>query len=175
VGTIGNQARLQVGLTGFTLRQTDAIDYSKYSLSAPYQATNVGHIAYTGAEATVTYRFAGHQQIDLGETFVHAGAPAAGLISEYAYNFASHNGSFAYQAVFPKMQLAARTQVSVVQQTTKTAYPLWSVALTRTQGRVRPYVRTEDLANVRYTELPGVPLPGRSVMAGVTLMWVGRQ
>jgi iron complex outermembrane receptor protein len=48
---------------------------------------------------------------------------------------------------------------------------LWNVALTRTQGVVRPYVRADDLANVRYQELPAVPLPGRSVVAGITLSW----
>ncbi len=105
---------------------------------------------------------------------MHAPSAPAGLLSEYAYNYASHNASFAWQAVFPHAQLAARTQVSVIQQVTRTAYPLWTVALTRTRGLLRPYVRAEDLANVRYQELAGVPLPGRSVVAGITLTWPER-
>jgi outer membrane cobalamin receptor len=174
LGMVGNQPRLQMGATGFTLRQTNAIDYSKYSLAAPWQATNVGHLAYTGVESTVTYRVSSHQEIDLGETFIHGSPAPVGLISEYAYNFASHNGSFAWQGVFPALQMAARTQVSVVQQMGRTAYPLWGVSLTRTRGLVRPYVRAEDLANVRYQELVGVPLPGRAVMAGITVSWPRR-
>ncbi len=169
--SVGSQPRLELGATGFTLRQSNAIDYSKYRPTAPWQATNVGKIAYSGVEATATLRIAARQQIDLGETFVHAPSPPSGLISEYAYDYASHNASFAWQAVFPRAQLAARTQVSVVQQVARTAYPLWNVALTRTQGVVRPYVRADDLANVRYQELPAVPLPGRSVVAGITLSW----
>ena len=169
--SVGNQPRLRLSATGFTLRQTNAIDYSKDSLSAPYQATNVGHLAYSGVESLVTIRASATQAFDLGETFLHAAPPPAGLISEYAYNYASHNASFAWQAIFASAQLAARTQVSVVQQTGRTAYPLWTVALSRTQGRVRPYVRADDLANVRYQELPSVPLPGRTVLAGITLTW----
>ncbi len=174
LGTAGTQPRLELGATGFTLRQTNGIDYSKYVLTAPWQATNVGRIAYSGVEATSTLHLTARQQLDLGETFVHAPPAPAGLISEYAYNYASHNASLAYRAVFPRIQLAARTQLSVVQQVTRTAYPLWTVALTRTRGVVRPYVRADDLANVRYQELVGVPLPGRSVIAGITLTWPER-
>ncbi len=171
LGSAGNQPHLRLSATGFTLRQTNAIDYSKDSLFAPYQATNVGHLAYSGVESLVTIRPSATQTFDLGETFLHAAPPPAGLISEYAYNYASHNASLAWQGIFPSAQIAARTQVSVVQQTGRTAYPLWTVALTRTRGLVRPYVRADDLANVRYQELPGVPLPGRTILAGITLTW----
>ena len=171
LGSVGNQPRLRLGATGFTLRQSNAIDYSKVSLAAPYQATNVGHLADSGVESLVTIRPSATQTFDLGETFLHAAPPPAGLISEYAYNYASHNASFAWQGILRSAQVAARTQVSIVQQTGRTAYPLWSVALTRTQGLVRPYVRAEDLANVSYQELPGVPLPGRTILAGITLTW----
>ncbi len=174
LGNVGTEPRLQLGATGFTLRQTNAIDYSKEILSAPWQATNVGKIAYSGVEATMTLRLSPRQRIDLGETFLHAPPAPAGVISEYAYDYASHNASFAWQGVIPRVQVAARTQVSVVQQTTRTAYPLWGLALSRTQGLVRPYVRAEDLANISYQELPGVPLPGRTVMAGVVLSWPER-
>ena len=163
---------LAVSATGFTLRQSNAIDYSKYSLAAPYQATNIGHIAYSGVESLVTYRPSSAQQLLLGYTFIHAAPPPAGLISEYAYNFASSKASATYLANF--RQLSARTSLEIVQQTTRTAYPLWSVALTRSQGLIRPYLRIDDLANVNYQELPGVPLPGRTIIGGITLTWSHR-
>ncbi len=171
LGSVGNQPRLRLSATGFTLRQSNAIDYSKDSLAAPYQATNVGHLAYSGVESFVTIRPSATQTFHLGETFLHAAPPPAGLISEYAYNYASHDASFAWQGIFASAQIAARTQVSVVQQAGRTAYPLWTVGLTRTRGLVRPYVRADDLANVHYQELPGVPLPGRTILAGITLTW----
>lgn len=175
LGTVGTQPRLQLGATGFTLRQTNAIDYSKTVVIDPFQATNVGHISYTGVETTLTFRPLSHQQVDLGETFVHAPPAPSGLISEYAYNYASHHASVAYQAVFPGAQLAVRTQLSVVEQVARTAYPLWNLSLTRTRGLVRPYLRAEDLANISYEELPGVPLPGRTLIGGITLSWRGQQ
>ena len=171
LGTVGGQARLRLNATGFTLRQTNAIDYSKYAVAAQYQATNVGQIAYSGGETSMNWRMTAAQELDLGETYLHAVPPPVGLISEYAYNYASHNASLGYQATFVRAQMALRSQLSVVQQTGRTAYPLLAVALTRTRGVVRPYVRVEDAANVSYEELPNVPQPGRTVMAGVTLTW----
>ena len=171
LGSVGGQARLRVNATGFTLHQTNAIDYSKFSIAAPFQATNIGKIAYSGAEASVSYRIGPTQQLDLGETYIHAGPPPAGLISEYAYNYASHNASLAYQAIFTRPQLALRSQLSVVQQTGRTAYPLLSLDLTRTHGLIRPYVRIQDLANISYQELPNIPQPGRTEMAGITFTW----
>ena len=174
VGSVGGRPRLEVKTTAFTLRQTNAIDYSKFHLADRYQATNVGKLTYSGVEASATFRFSPDQQFDLGYTLVHTAPPPAGLISEYAFNYASNNASFAWQGSFPKAQLAARTQVSVVQQVARAAYPLWTLALTRNSGFVRPYIRADDLANISYQELPQVPLPGRTLAAGITLTWPQR-
>jgi iron complex outermembrane receptor protein len=171
LGSTAGHSRFKLNATGFTLRQTNAIDYSKDSVAAPYQATNVGHIAYSGLEASLSYRLAGTQQLDLGETYLHAGPPPAGLISEYAYNYASHNASLAYRATFARPQLALRSQLSIIQQTGRTAYPLLSLDLTRTRGAIRPYVRIQDLANISYEELPNIPQPGRTEMAGIVFTW----
>ena len=164
---------LRLTATGFTLRQSNAIDYSKSIPTQPYQATNIGHLAYTGLETSATCTPTANQQLTLAYTYLHAPPAPTNLISEYAYNYASSNASFAWQARFAHQQLALRTQVSVVQQTQRAAYPLWTVALTRTQGFVRPYIRTENLANTQYQELPGVPQPGRTILAGVTVTLPG--
>ena len=158
--------------TGFTLRQSNAIDYSKYVVSAPYQATNVGHIAYSGVETILNYRPRVNQQLWLGYTFLHAAPPPAGLISEYAFNYASNKAEAAYRATY--RQLAAMTSISIVQQTSRTAYPLWNLNLTRNKGLIRPYVRLENLSNTAYQEIPNVPMAGRSIVGGVTLDWSSR-
>jgi len=158
--------------TGFTLRQSNAIDYSKYVVSAPYQATNVGHIAYSGVESILNYRPKFNQQLWLGYTFVHAAPPPAGLISEYAFNYASSKAEAVYRTTY--RQIAALTSISIVQQTGRTAYPLWNLNLTRTKGLVRPYVRLENLSNTAYQEIPNVPMAGRSVTGGLELTWQNR-
>jgi iron complex outermembrane receptor protein len=65
----------------------------------------------------------------------------------------------------------ARTQFAVIQRVGQTAYPLWSAALARSTGRVRPYLRLANLSNTGYEELAGVPMPGRSVTGGLSFSW----
>ena len=169
---VADQSRLALTVTGFTLRQSNAIDYSKYSVAAKYQATNVGQIAYSGVETLLNFRPGSNQQLWLGYTFVHAAAPPAGLISAYVFNFASNKAAASYRIVW--REVAGLTSLSIVQQAGRTAYPLWTVALTRSHGLVRPYVRGENLANTAYQEIPNVPLQGRSITGGVELDWPRR-
>ena len=43
--------------------------------------------------------------------------------------------------------------------------------MARTTGRIRPYLRLFNLSNTGYQEIPGVPLQGRTIMAGAELNW----
>ena len=164
--------RLTLTATGFSLHQKDGIDYSKYSLAAPWQANNVANFNYNGAETRLRVRLPGTQRLDLSYTAVRASSPPAGLISEYAFNYAAQNAIFAWTGEFH--QIAAHTQVGVIQKTGRTAYPLWDISLARNTGRFRPYVRLTNLSNTGYQEIPGVPMQGRTVMAGTAFTWQKR-
>lgn len=160
--------------TGFSLRQRNGIDYSKYDLSKPWQATNVSNFAYNGGEAELHVRLPASQQLQLSYTAVQATSPPPGLISEYAFNYAAQNALIAWTAQLP-MQIIARTQLAVVQKTMQSPYPLWDVALARRTGAIRPYVRVLNLTNTSYEEIPDVPLQGRTIMAGAEFNWTARR
>jgi iron complex outermembrane receptor protein len=164
-----SRAPLTLTATGFSLHQKNGIDYSKYDLSKPWQATNVANFAYNGAEADLRLRLPHTQQLQLGYTAVQATSPPPGLISEYAFNYAAQSALIAWSAQFH--QLAARTQLAVIQKTTQSPYPLWDISLARSTGHVRPYVRAHNLTDTAYQEIPGVPLQGRIIMAGAELNW----
>jgi outer membrane cobalamin receptor len=168
--------RVSLEATAFQNRISNGIDYSKTSLAAKYQATNTGSLAFTGAEAALHLRLPNsygvrNQQIDLAYTGIHASRSAApGLISAYVFNYAAQNASFSWTGLIGS-QMVARTQVAVIQRVGQTAYPLWSAALARSTGRVRPYLRLANLSNTGYEELAGLPMPGRSVTGGLSLFW----
>jgi outer membrane cobalamin receptor len=175
-GTWAPTDSMSVEATGFENRVSNGIDYSKTSPGAKYEATNTGSLAFTGGEMALHLRLAPvagvmSQQVDLAYTGIHASRSAPpGLISAYVFNYAAQNGSFSWTGRVGS-QVVARSQVAVVQRVGQTAYPLWSVALARSMGRVRPYVRFANLSNTGYEELPGIPMPGRSVTGGVALFW----
>ncbi len=126
-------------------------------------------------------RLNGTQRIELSYTANHSADLPAGYLSEYAYNFAAQNAIFAWTGNLPAQlvgawgrQVTAHTQVNVVQKTTQTGYPLWDFDLQRNTGRIRPYLRLLNLANTGYTEIPFVPMQGRTIMGGMELNWSRR-
>jgi iron complex outermembrane receptor protein len=156
--------------TGFSLHQKNGIDYSKYDLSQPWQAVNVANFSYNGAEASMRLRLPRSQQLQLGYTAVQATSPPPGLISEYAFNYAAQSSLIAWTGRLPA-RIVARSQLAVVQKTTQPPYPLWGISLARDTGHFRPYVRVLNLTNTSYQEIPGVPLQGRTIMAGAEIRW----
>ena len=174
---------------GFRLNQTNAIDYSKQQLSTPagtaaekWQAVNVPTLDLTGAEASLRLRLSATQQLQLGYTAAHSANLPPGYISEYAFNYAAQNALFAWTATqFPTRlfgprllktagrQITVHTQLNIVQKTTQTAYPLWDIDLSRSTGRIRPYFRALNLSNTAYSEIPQVPMQGRTLMGGIQL------
>ena len=167
-----SKAPLTLNATGFSLHQKNGIDYSKYDLSKPWQATNVANFAYNGAEAALHVRLPASQQLEVSYTAVQATSPPPGLISEYVFNYAAQSAVLAWTARLP-LQITARTQLAVVQKTMQSPYPLWDVAFTRNTGKIRPYLRVLNLTNTEYEEIPDVPLQGRTIMAGAEFNWSG--
>jgi len=173
--------RVTLTAVGFRLQQKNAIDYSKLQLATPgltfaepWQAVNVQNLNLTGAEASVQIHVSATQQVQLSYTAVRAGTPPAGIISEYAYNYAAQNAIFVWSGSLPGAwgrQITAHTQVNVVQKTGQTAYPLWDVAVARNEGKIRPYLRVLNLSNTGYQEIMGVPLQGRTIMGGMEWNW----
>jgi iron complex outermembrane receptor protein len=170
-----SNGRLRLTAVGFRLNQTNAIDYSKLlplTSGEKWQAVNVPTLDISGAEASARIRLTATQQLQLSYTAAHSGNLPPNYLSEYAFNYAAQNAIFAYTGSFG--QLTARTQVNIVQKTTQTAYPLWDISLARNAGRVRPYLRLLNLANTGYTEIPQVPMQGRTIMGGMELAWSKR-
>lgn len=163
-------APLTLTATGFSLHQKNGIDYSKYELSQPWKAVNVADFAYNGAEANLRLRLPRSQQLQLGYTAVQATSPPPGLISEYAFNYAAQSALIAWMGELPG-QIVARSQLAVIQKTAQSPYPLWDVSIARDTGHFRPYVRLLNLSDTSYQEIPGVPLQGRTIMAGAELSW----
>jgi outer membrane cobalamin receptor len=167
--------RLTLTAAGFRLNQSNVIDYVKVlplTPTAKWQAINVPTLDLSGVEASARIRLSGTQQLQLSYTANHSANLAGNYLSEYAFNYAAENAVFAYTGSFG--QLAAFTQVNVVQKTAQTAYPLWDVVLARNTGRVRPYLRLLNLSNTAYTEIPLVPMQGRTIMGGMELNWSRR-
>ena len=162
--------RISAELTVFRRRDHDDIDYVRTSATAPYHATNVQNLAFTGVEAAIRFRLPKSQQLELGYTALHGSQqPLPGLTSKYVFNYPSHNAVFSWLGEF-NQTVSLRTRVGVVQRVAQDAYPVWDLAGARSRGRIRPYLQLSNLSNTDYEEIPGVAMPGRSVIGGIQIV-----
>jgi iron complex outermembrane receptor protein len=159
--------RASAELTVFQRREHNDIDYVKQSPSDPWQATNLGDLAFTGVETTLHLKLPRFQEVQLGYTWLHGSQQnLPGFISKYVFNYPSNNAVFSWLGQV-RGKAALRTRVGITQRVGQDAYPVWDVAVARTSGRVRPYLQLSNLSNTGFQEIPGVVMPGRSVIGGV--------
>lgn len=85
-------------------------------------------------------------------------------------NYPSHHATAAWLGQCKNL-IALRNRVGVTQRIGQGAYPVWDFAISRVQGRVRPYLEFSNLSNTGYEEIPGVAMPGRSVIGGAEIVF----
>lgn len=162
--------RLSAGL--FHRREKDGIDYAKSRLADPWQAMNINRLRFTGVELSAGLRWRAHV-FDWSYTGLKGvAAEQPGVISKYIFNYPAHSGVFAWTGSY--RGLAARTRIGALERLGRSPYGLWDISTTWTRGYLRPYFQATNLAGVRYQEIPGVAMPGRSFLGGLEFIWPQR-
>lgn len=163
-----------ISATGFYSRQYDAIDYLRASPSEKWRATNLSGLRFAGVESSATWLPAKSHRIQIAWTSLNGAQRALnGLQSEYVFNYPVNNIHAAWDATLGREWLL-RNAVQIAQRYHQTAYPVWNAAISRQSGRVRPYLRLDNLSNTGYQEITGVAMPGRSITGGLAL-WLGHE
>ncbi len=162
-------------LTVFNRREQNDIDYVRSSSASPWQATNIGYISFTGIETTGRIRLPRSQELGLAYTALWANQGLQpGTTSKYVFNYPSHNGIVSWTGGL-KNFVTARTRLGVTQRVGQREYAIWDLAASRTHGTVRPYLQFSNLTSTRYQEIPGVGMPGRSIVGGIEIVIAARR
>jgi vitamin B12 transporter len=161
--------RTAASLTIFHSRQTNAIDYVRTGPTAPYQASNLINLHFTGVESSVDWHPTSRQHLKASWTLL-IGAQAAlhGLQSDYISNYPTHNASLQWTESW-KQGLLLRTRLGVTQRYQQTAYPVWDAAFVRESGRIHPFVQISNLSNTGYQQVTNVRMPSRTLTGGIEL------
>jgi iron complex outermembrane receptor protein len=161
--------RILAQATLFQRRERNDIDYVRESAAEPWRAANFGRVRATGVETGLHVPVRESGELTLSYTAMRLRTDSTpGLLSRYTSNYPVHNGTLNYQGVFARL-LLLRTRLGVLERTGRDAYPLWEVAVARASGRIRPYIQFANLTNAVYQEIPGVPMPGRTVVGGIEI------
>jgi iron complex outermembrane receptor protein len=162
--------KLSISATGFYYRQHDAIDYVRASSAEKWHATNLSGLRFAGVETSATWVPAKSQRVQIAWTSLNGAQRALnGLESEYVFNYPVNNLRASWDTTLHREWLF-RNAVQIAQRYHQTVYPVWNVALSRQSGRVRPYLRLENLSNTGYQEISGVAMPGRSITGGLAII-----
>jgi iron complex outermembrane receptor protein len=184
--------RVSFSATGYRRNERNGIDYVKcqpgYLFNAAsgacnassgaqdiWHAYNIDNLDFTGVETYVRFQATRSQEFDLGYSGIYGAQNALnGLVSQYVFNYPTHNTYVAWQgAVYHG--IVARTRLGVVQRYQRDPYPLWDFAVAREAGRIRPYLQLMNITNTQYQEIEGVAMPGRSVVAGLEIALLGKK
>jgi outer membrane cobalamin receptor len=163
--------RLLLSSTVFYRRVSNGIDYVRAAVDQPYFATNLTQISFVGVESAVQYAPSTHQRFTLGWTALHGdqGGSLTGATSKYVFAHPSQNAVATWTGALGK-ELLINSSLRVVQRYAADPYPVFDIGAARNAGRIRPYVRFANLTNTAYQEIFAVPMPGRSVVAGIELV-----
>ena len=66
--------------------------------------------------------------------------------------------------------MTLRTRLGVLDRRSEGVYALWDVDAAYTRGSLHPFVQMSNLTSASYQEIPGVAMPGRTVIGGVELV-----
>ncbi len=168
--------RTAASVTVFYSRQSNAIDYVRPNSNAPYQASNLVGLHFTGVESSIDYHPTAHQSIKAAWTLL-VGAQQAlnGLQSAYIFNYPTNNASLQFIQSFGAHQawtqgILFRTRLGVTQRYQQNPYVVWDVSLARESGRIHPYLQMTNLTNTAYQEVVPIPMPGRAFTGGIELV-----
>ena len=147
----------------------DDIDYVRASPADLWHAENIAQVNFTGVETFVQARLPHQQQVELAYTGIYGAQNGLdGLESEYVFNYPVNDAFVSWQGTLPG-KFVARSRLGAVQRYQRDAYALWGASVGREFHYMAAHLSCSNLTNTGYQEIPGVAMPGRSVIFGVDL------
>ena len=163
-------SRVRGELTVFNRQVSDGIDYYRTDVDAPWQALNIDRLRFTGVESGLHFALTGSQTLDLHyDWLVGTQNTVPGTYTKYSFNYPADSGVAAYQATFNSRWML-RTRVGALNRRGLSPYALWDFYAAYSAGTVHPFLQVSNLTNTSYQEILGVPMPGRTIVAGVELL-----
>jgi iron complex outermembrane receptor protein len=165
-----SSAKVRGDVTVFQRRLRDGIDYYRLSATDIWRAVNIQNLRFNGVEAGLHLTPSRGQTIDFRYTWLEGKQDTIPLgATKYTFNYPTNSGLMAWQ-INPKGNFVLRTRVGVLDRRARDVYALWDLYAAITRGKVHPYLQFSNLANTSYQEILGVPMPSRTVIAGLDVL-----
>ena len=139
-----------------------------------YHAENLQNLNFTGVEVSVGARLPAEQAVQFAYTELYGVQQALrGLQTKYTFDYPVHDGVITWNGRLPR-RFVARSRIGVLDRYGSDPYALWDAAVMREFSHVAAHLTFSNITDTQYEEIPGVIMPGRSVVFGVDFYWRGR-
>ncbi len=170
--------------TVFLRHGTDLIDFVRTSPDEPWRATNVRTVDTRGVEGTVALDPSGLARAPLTRLSLTAAFYSADL-EKLRAEAGAVEGRYVLDPLRVRSDLVAQARLPFrLEALARLSYfdrPSFDEGVLLLDARLgcdplggdvlEVYVEGDNLGDVRYEEVPGVPLPGRTLAAGLRLAW----
>jgi len=167
--TVVFQAAKGITLTasGFIKRDTNLVDWIKAVETAPWKATNVGAITSGGAELRIQVAPRPDTHLELGYTRLELNKNKPALFSKYV--FRQPIDDVLLRATGPLLFGIKGTLSARFRRRPETdGAIIIDARLMRSLGPVNIFIEAANILDAHEEEIPGAPLPGFSLLAGLS-------
>lgn len=179
IGMDFKNGKIELGIDGFFRRGRNLIDWTRASQQDPWRATNLGSVDFRGAEFAskwspgLNYRGISLQEVNFSYTYMDADKKAAVSFSKYALDILKHQLLMdIYSQVFG---LKFSCQLSYNQRYYGETYFVGGLYIGKKVAKsgfsFEPFLKIDNFTNTKYSENPGVLLPGRWIKSGLKFEW----
>jgi iron complex outermembrane receptor protein len=171
----GLSFRFRPGLRGtvsvFARRGRDLIDWVRPESTDPWEAENISSVDTYGLEAGLTIspqvrRFL--SQMHVSYAFLDSDKEIGTLQSKYVLDYLRHQLILGVMHEFP-WQIQGNWTLHWKDRTNEESYVFMDVKIRKSYRWVEFFLQATNLLNTGYSEVGGVPMPGRWITAGVRL------
>jgi len=158
-----------LSLDGFLRRGRNLIDWTRQSQTDPWQATDLGKVDFSGIEFNLKLK----PHLNFSYNYAHADKKASGFFSKYALDILKHQYALdIYSAI---LGVNFNWQLSYNQRYYGETYFVGSLYIGKKiinkDYYLEPFLRIDNFSDTKYTEISGVPQPGRWIKSGLKFEW----
>jgi iron complex outermembrane receptor protein len=161
--------RVSGEFTVFRRMDRNGIDYVRDGNTGPWMAENIERLNFTGFEAVAYIDWTASQRVAIGYTGMYGAQQSLNAQqSKYVRDYPVHRATVSWLGHAPA-RIEMRTALGVTQRYGRGADPLLDASVMRTFGHLTPYLRLTNTLNTGYEEIQGVRMPGRALIAGLSI------
>ena len=159
------------GVTLFVRNEKEMIDWVKHDVSdARWKAENITQAVVWGVENYAKVDINKRVHVEANYTYIGKHIDEQGLLYKYGPNYAAHlfNAFLTFQFPFGNQGVG----ITYKKKPHRRGWALFGADLNRNLTRhCRLFLKVQNLLNVEYQEIEGIPQPGRAIEAGLRFEW----